>query len=91
MQKSGVRVSVWEGWDQTWGLRGDSRGCPVLGTASPGGSMGAGVLGCPFVTEALCDTGAVLCPEATVTSGVFEAQRPGATAQESLSQEAAAA
>lgn len=63
----------------------------MLGTASPGGSMGAGVLGCPFVTEALCDTGAVLCPEATVTSGVFEAQRSGATAQESLSQEAAAA
>lgn len=40
-----------------------------------------GVLGCPFVTEAHsrapCDTGAMLCPEATVTSGgVFGARRP---------------
>lgn len=35
--------------------------------------------------------GAVLCPEATVTSGVFEHRGQGATAQENLSQEAAAA
>lgn len=43
---------------------------------APGGSV---VLGCPFVTEtrsrALCDTGALLCPKATVTSGRFLGHR----------------
>lgn len=74
VQSEGLRGAVCEGWDQTsQGLTGEGLSCAQ---PAPGGSV---VLGCPFVTEtrsrALCDTGALLCPKATVTSGRFLGHR----------------